>query len=159
GAAVTVTGDFTTTTGSDGRFSIPGVTTVNGDIVAQATFTQSGTELRGSSVAFTPVRGGTTNVGDFRVYSARWETDIGACWSRADDTFTQVSLPFVFPFYGTNRTTAFIGTNGYVTFNSGDATYTETIPDFNDRPRIAAFFDDLIGTAQGCAYYNIFPDR
>jgi hypothetical protein len=159
GAAVSVTGDFTTTTGNDGRFSIPGVTTVNGDIVAQATFNQSGTELRGSSVGFAPVRGGTTSVGDFRVYSARYETNIGACWSNEDDVFIQVALPFSFPFYGTGRTTVFIGTNGYVTFTEGDNTYTETIPDFNTLPRIAAFFDDLFGRTQGCTHYNILPDR
>jgi hypothetical protein len=158
-AQVTVTGDFSGPTGADGRFTIPGVTTVNGDIVAQAAVTVNGTELRGSSVGVAPVRSGTTNLGDFRVYSARWETNIGACWSSADDTFTQLTLPFGFPYYGTNRTVAFLGTNGYITFNSGDSNYTESIPQFNTLPRIAAFFDDLYGRSQGCTYYNLLPDR
>jgi hypothetical protein len=159
GASITLTGDFMGTTGSDGRFSVPGITTVNGNIVAQASFTRNGTELRGSSLGLAPVRGGTTDVGDFRIYSASYETNIGPCWSRSDDTYTSVTLPFAFPFYGTARTTAFIGTNGYVTFDSGDSTYTETIPSFNRLPRIAAFFDDLYGRSTGCAHYNVLPDR
>lgn len=159
GAQVSVTGDFTGTTGADGRFSIGGVTTVNGDIVAQATATVNGTELRGSSSPVAAVRGGTTNAGDIRVFSARYETNIGSCWTSADDTFIQLTLPFSFPFYGTNRTVAFVGTNGYVTFNGGDSRYTETIPVFNELPRIAAFFDDLFGRSQGCTYYNLLPDR
>jgi hypothetical protein len=160
GARVVVTGDFSTTTETDGRFSIPGVTTVNGNIVAVATFTQqNGAELRGSSQSFPPVRAGTTDVGDFRIYSAVWETNIGPCWSTSDDTFTSVSLPFSFPFYGVGRTTAFVGTNGYVTFNSGDSTYTESIAGFSTHPRISAFFDDLYGRNTGCVHYNVMADR
>jgi hypothetical protein len=152
GALVTVTGDFTGMTGAGGNFQIPSVTTVNGNIVANAAITQNDIELRGSSQAFAPVRGGTTNVGDIRVFSARWETNIGPCWSSSDDTFTPVA--FNFPFYGTARTTAFVGTNGYITFNSGDNTFSESLPAFNNRPRIAAFFDDLFGRSQGCAHIN-----
>ncbi len=158
-APITVTGDFTGTSGSDGRFSISGVTTVNGNISASAVATVNNVELRGSTVAVPYVRGGTTNVGDFRLFSARWETNIGACWSSSDDTFVQVNLPFAFPFYGAARTTTFVGTNGYVTFGTGDSQYTETIPQFNTLPRIAAFFDDLFGRSQGCAHYNVLPDR
>ena len=159
GAQVMVTGDFAGATGSDGRFTIANVTTVNGNIAATASATINAVEVRGSSLAVPAVRGGTTNVGDFRLFSARWETQIGACWSTADDTFTQVTLPFAFNFYGTARTTAFIGTNGYITFGSGDSNYTETIPAFSTLPRIAAFFDDLYGRSTGCAHYNILPDR
>jgi hypothetical protein len=159
GAQVSVTGDFTTATATDGRFSIAGVTTVNGDISASAVATINNVEVRGSSLPLAAVRGGTTSVGDFRLFSARWETQIGACWSRDDDTFTNVTLPFPFSFYGVARTTVFVGTNGYVTFGSGDSNYTESIPSFSTLPRIAAFFDDLYGRTTGCAHYNVLPDR
>jgi hypothetical protein len=159
GASVAVTGDFTGSTGNDGRFSISNVTTVNGNIVAQASFTQNGVELRGAAPGVAPVRAGTTDVGDFRIFAASYEANIGPCWSTSDDTYTQLTLPFSFPFYGTGRTTVFVGTNGYVTFDNGDSTYTESIPSFNELPRIAAFFDDLYGRSTGCAHYNVLPDR
>jgi hypothetical protein len=160
GAQVTVTGGFTGTSGSDGSFSIAGVTTVNGDVAATASAVVNSVEVRGSSLPVAPVRGGTTNVGDFRLFSARFETQIGPCWSSDDDTFTNITLPFAFNFYGTPRTTAFVGTNGYITFNAGDWQYRETIPVFNELPRIAAFFDDLYGRSQGCTHINTsFPDR
>ena len=48
---------------------------------------------------------------------------------------------FSFPFYGTNQSSGFVGTNGYITFGQGDSTYTESLPAFNTLPRISAFFD------------------
>ena len=154
GAAVTLTGGATGATGADGRFSIPGVSTIQGPIIANVTATVDGNELTGASSPLAPVRGGTTNVGDVALIAARWESNYGTCWSSSDDTYTSVTLPFAFPFYGTSRTTAFVGTNGYITFNQGDSTYVETVPQFNALPRIAAFFDDLYGRSQGCTYIN-----
>lgn len=160
GAQVLVTGDFAGVSATDGQFTIPNVTTVGGNITASATATINNIEYRGSSAATVPVRAGQTPVGDIRLFSARWETNIGPCWSSADDTFISVPLPFAFPYYGANRTTAFVGTNGYITFNAGDSTFTENIPAFSSLPRIAAFFDDLYGRSQGCAHYNAsLPDR
>jgi hypothetical protein len=159
GAQISVTGDVSGVSTANGNFSIAGVSTILGGIVASATTEVSGVELRGSSLPVPPVRGGTTSVGELRLVSARWETQIGPCWTTADDTFTSVNLPFAFPFFGVNQTTAFVGTNGYITFGTGDSNFVETIPSFNNLPRVAAFFDDLYGRSTGCAHFNALADR
>jgi len=64
GATVTVL-SLSDLTDATGAFSIPGVPTVVDTLVATATFTdQAGQVLVGNSAPATPVRGGTTDVGD-----------------------------------------------------------------------------------------------
>lgn len=67
GAAVTVLTTFSSTTGSNGAFSINNVPTVRGNIVVSAAIDINGTLLSGQSQAFVPVPGGSTNVGDLVV--------------------------------------------------------------------------------------------
>ena len=149
GATVTTNGGLSGLTGSDGRFTIPNVPTVQGNIVANATFTDSNNNtLQGSSGGIAPVRGGITDVGTVSLLSAVFETNYGTFVSSCDDCFYSETFPFTFPFYGVNQTSGFVGTNGYITFSSGDSTYSESLPAFQNRPRIAAFFDDLIGRSQ-----------
>lgn len=62
-AAVEVTGGLTTTSLADGSFSIPGVPTVNGDLVVKASKEVGGELLRGTSEPVPPVPGGVTDVG------------------------------------------------------------------------------------------------
>ena len=64
GATVTTVGGKTSTTGSDGTFSISGVATVQGPITVTATATVGTATQGGLSVPVSPVAGGTTNVGD-----------------------------------------------------------------------------------------------
>ncbi len=144
GAAVTAPGGLTGITAGDGSFSIPSVPTVLGNIQINASFTPpGGATLSGTSAAFPPVLGGVTNVGTIQLIPASFNTNFGTLVSRCDDCNYAYTLPFAFPFYGVNRTQVFVGTNGYLTFNSGDSTYTESLPAFTTLPRIAAFFDDL----------------
>ncbi|TWI69732.1 hypothetical protein IP91_00805 [Pseudoduganella lurida] len=146
GALVTAPGGRTATTGGDGRFTISGVPTVLGNLVVQATWTPAGgTARNGASIPTAPVPGGATDVGTITVIDVRFETDYGTFWTTSDDDYTPRTLPFAFPFYGVNETTGYVGTNGYITFGHGDATYTEDVPAFSSLRRIAAFFDDLIG--------------
>jgi hypothetical protein len=144
GATATAPGGLTATTGADGRFSIPGVPTIFGNIQVNATFTPAGgTTLSGSSVAVPPVLAGVTDVGTIQLIPATFITDYGAEIPKCDDCSYQYNLPFTFNFYGTAFTSAFVGTNGYVTFNAGDNTYVESLTEFNSLPRISGFFDDL----------------
>jgi hypothetical protein len=146
GATVTVNGGRTTQTASNGTFSLSGVTTIRGPIVANANTTAAnGDVLTGSSAALVANRGGTTALGTIVALSAIFEPNYGTFITTCDDCNFQRTLPFSFPYYGTARTQAFVGTNGYITFGSGDSTYTESLPAFSSLPRIAAFFDDLIG--------------
>lgn len=160
-ATVTAPGGRTGTTGSDGSFLITGVPTVMGNIFVNGTFTLSdGTELTGTSGSVPPVRGGTTNVGTATLISAQFETNYGTYLTNCDDCNFLRSLPFNFPYFGVNRTSAFVSSNGYLTFNSGDSTYTENVPVFTSLPRISAFFDDLYGRGSGAVYVNdLLPGR
>jgi hypothetical protein len=68
----------------------------------------------------------------------------GFLLSLGDDAFQEVALPFSFPFQGSSHTSAFVGSNGYVTFGSGDTDFSESVSELlSDQPRIAALWDDL----------------
>ncbi|MBL0038375.1 MAG: hypothetical protein IPP36_06920 [Nitrosomonadales bacterium] len=84
-------------------------------------------------------------MGTTTLISAQFETNYGTYLSNCDDCSFLRLLLFSFPYYGINYTNTFVGTNGYLTFNSGDSTFTENVPSFTSRPRISAFFDDLYG--------------
>jgi hypothetical protein len=145
GASVTVQ-SFTDVTGADGRFSIPGVPTAQTDIVVVAAYTlPDGSQLSGTSNPVPAVALGQTDVGTIVVVAVAFETDFGTFWTNCDDCAQAFSLPFAFPFYGVSYTTAFVGSNGYITFNQGDSTYSETLAVFSTLPRIAATFDDWYG--------------
>ena len=60
-----------------------------------------------------------------------------------DDDFVQLPLPFTFEFAGQLWSDVYVGSNGYVTFGSGDDTYLESLSGHFDRPRISTLFDDL----------------
>jgi len=67
GSTVSVLGK-TSTTDAEGRFSIAGVSTVQGNLIVNATFLrQDNVTLTGMSTPTMPVRGGTTDVGDITV--------------------------------------------------------------------------------------------
>lgn len=95
-------------------------------------------------------------MGDIRVIPVQWETQIGPCSLRGTNGFTPVSLPFAFPFYGTARTTAFVGTSGYITFNAGDTRSDPVLALFTppQLPRIAVLMGGFSGGAQGCTHIN-----
>ncbi len=148
GATLTTNGGLMSVTGADGRFSIPGVPTVLGNIVVNASYTPSGQPtLTGTSLSIAPVLGGITDVGTIQLVQASFITNYGTLVSRCDDCFYMYNLPFAFPFYGATQTSAYVGTNGYITFGAGDDNYIESLPDFTSLPRISAFFDDLYATS------------
>jgi hypothetical protein len=74
-----------------------------------------------------------------------------------DDSFSMVSLGFPFVYYGTTYTTMFIGSNGYITFNTGDVTLGENVAGFlANQPRISMCWDDLNPAVGG--NYTFFTD-
>lgn len=77
-----------------------------------------------------------------------------------DDSFTPISLPFEFPFFGNFYTEAFLGSNGYITFFAGDTDLSENIGDFeNSQPRIAFLWDDIHPGTGGQITYETGVDR
>jgi hypothetical protein len=61
--------------------------------------------------------------------------------------------------YGVAYTSFFVGSNGYITFVSGDGDYTEALADHFNRPRISANFDDYNPASAGTVSYRRLSDR
>ena len=165
-ARVTIVGSAFTglvaMTDMDGFFSIPDVPATRGNIQARAVKITTANELLfGTSVSVFPVPLAITDVGVITVTETDlpaggvFEPEIGTSLNQGDDVVDQVSLPFAFPFYGTDHTDVFVGSNGYLTFGSGDTDFTESVNDFlAPQPRIAPFFDDLDPEAGGGVFVN-----
>lgn len=69
-----------------------------------------------------------------------------------DDEFWELALPFSFPFFGEEHQTAYVGSNGYLTFGAGDTTYA---PALSSMKSIQAFGKDLI---TDCSDTDIYTD-
>jgi hypothetical protein len=77
-----------------------------------------------------------------------------------DDDYYEVLLQgHTINFYGTSYDTFYIGSNGYITFVSGDTQYSEQFTKHFALPRISALFDDLNPSAGGTISYKELPGR
>lgn len=79
----------------------------------------------------------------------------------SDDDFVQVTLTggAQVLFFGTSYSSFFIGSNGYITFGSGDFDLGEGIDAHFRLPRIAALFDDINPGAGGTVTRRQLADR
>ena len=96
--------------------------------------------------------------------SGSLNTNFGTSITLADDESRQITFQagFQFSFFGANYSSAFISSDGNITFSEGDAAITERgITRFNSGPpRIGGFFADLNPeTSPGSIYYNQLSDR
>ncbi len=73
----------------------------------------------------------------------------------ADDGYAGVTLPFTFPFYGNNYTTANVVTNGFMEFTGTSSTYLNTAIPATATPNnaIYPFWDDMDLRTSGHVYY------
>ena len=78
-----------------------------------------------------------------------------------DDDYAQITLSggAQVSLYGVSYSSFFVGSNGYITFGSADATYTESLDRHFQLPRIAALFDDLYPPTGGTISWKQLPDR
>lgn len=86
----------------------------------------------------------------------------GTSVSLADDDTEQVTLTggAQVYLYGVGYSSFYIGSNGYITFGSGDTDYSESIGDhFAPEPRISALFDDLNPGVNGTVSFKQLADR
>ncbi|MCO6438229.1 MAG: trypsin-like peptidase domain-containing protein [Phycisphaerae bacterium] len=85
----------------------------------------------------------------------------GTGLSLGDDAFATVTLTggASVSLYGVSYTTFYVGSNGYITFNSGDSDYTETLAEHFNRPRISALYDDLSPNQAGAVSWKQLADR
>ena len=78
-----------------------------------------------------------------------------------DDDSAAVGIPFPFPFYGVATTTAFVNSDGNITFGEADQASTErnVARLLTGPPRVAPFFADLDPTTgSGRIFVNAAPD-
>ncbi|MFW5444026.1 MAG: Ig-like domain-containing protein [Methylococcaceae bacterium] len=144
-----------------GNYSISGVTTVS-PVVCSASVQIATQIFSGLSQSILPVRDGVTEIPAMTVHSVAFDTEFGTLLHRRDDvtSFITFSEGFSFSLFGENYTGAHVSSNGRLTFNFGDATYTETFGLFTNQPQIALFFDDLHpGRGPGGTFYKQLADR
>lgn len=88
-----------------------------------------------------------------RTPAYQYPTDIsgGTVLTLADDSYQKVILDgnILTNLYGRNYPYFFVGSNGYLTFGSGDTAYTESLDGHFRFPRISALYDDLSPNAGG----------
>lgn len=79
--------------------------------------------------------------------------------AQGDDSYSLVNLGFPFEFYGTTYTQAYIASNGYLTFGSGNSYYSNSdIPNPSDpNNAIYALWTDLYPV--GGAYGNVYAQQ
>lgn len=108
-------------------------------------------DLNGKSVTFTPAAGiytvSTATVGAFPSGTSGFANynKSGMTAGNSDDGWWSQTLAVAFPFFGGNQTVAYIGTNGYITFWTGNSLVggnlsTHFTPDI---PRISGISRDL----------------
>jgi hypothetical protein len=72
---------------------------------------------------------------------------------RADDQSWNLALPWPFPYYGINRTSVWVCSNGYLDVGTNAATYENSDQELIANARIAPLWDDLVTTGAGDDIY------
>ncbi|TWT45912.1 Serine protease AprX [Phycisphaerae bacterium RAS1] len=88
-------------------------------------------------------------------------TQITTWTPTSDDGYSQITLGggAQVTLYGVNYSSMFVGTNGYITFVSGDSVYTETVAAHFNFRRVAALFNDLNPGTGGQVSWKQLADR
>jgi hypothetical protein len=130
-------------------------------------------DLNNRTLTFTPQSGGGYAV---TAGALNFDSSLGGNLGLGDDTSVSQPLSFAFPFFGSSRTTAFINSNGYVTFlaassfihfngqSGGGASTLGDAATVLDRmaegtPRVAVLWQDWNPAAGGGVFRNPLSDR
>jgi len=105
-------------------------------------------DLGGAALRFDPNGQGGYDV---RRSTSGFRPDLGKRLRLADDDTSEEALGFAFPFYGATRSSAFVNSDGNLTFGRGDvATDDRSLGRvLSGAPRVAPFFADLDPSAGG----------
>jgi Domain of unknown function (DUF4347)/Calx-beta domain len=148
--AIDVTLTDTTTTAADhGTLT----TALDAALVARPELTRSGNRLtfavaNNYTATYNATGGGFSSI-----------ATTGTAVTLADDAFSSaIAIGFTFSFYENSYTTLHIGSNGFLTFNSGVNTHTNTAITsgtvLGGRPAILPFWDDLNPASGGTIHYQ-----
>ncbi len=119
----------------------------------------SGIDLVDSRITFTPIETADEYVPRFEPSpSLPFDPSGGSILALGDDDSQSVDIPFGFDFYGVEYNTAYVGSNGYLTFGSGDTGYDESFGSHFNLPRISMLFDDLNPSIGGTVSWKIVGD-
>ena len=90
---------------------------------------------------------------DVRRIDGGFRTGLGTRLTLTDDDSAPVNVPFAFPFYGRTQTTAFVNSDGNVTFEDEDRASTDrnVARLLTGPPRVAPFLADLDPTHRAAA--------
>ena len=85
----------------------------------------------------------------------------GTLLSLTDDSYSAVTLSGgnTVAIYGTRSGVLYVGSNGYLTMNSGDTSYLESLSAQFSLPRVSGLFDDLNPGAGGTISWKQLSDR
>lgn len=85
----------------------------------------------------------------------------GTALTLTDDSNVSVALTggATVKLYGVSYSSVFVGSNGYLTFTTGDTALGESYAAHFNRPRVSALFDDLNPTQAGQVSYKQLADR
>jgi hypothetical protein len=114
-------------------------------------------DLRARGLRFRP---NTAGGYDVSTVDAAFRAPLGSRLTLDDDDSSASTVPFAFPLFGQVQTSAFINSDGNVTFGEGDTSSTaRNITRFlSGPPRVAPFFSDLDPSAGGSVWVNAASD-
>jgi hypothetical protein len=122
----------------------------------------SGNDTDFLRLAFTP-NGSADFYEGCAVTIASFPTDPtgGTVLTLSDDSSAAVTLTGgnTVSVYGVPYSTFYVGSNGYITFNSGSSDYTESLAEHFNQPRISALYDDLNPASAGTVSWKELTDR
>jgi hypothetical protein len=116
-------------------------------------------DLRNLGLRFT--RNGSGGY-DVQRIDGTFRTALGTRLTLTDDDSRQVNVPFSFSFYGKGQTTAFVNSDGNVTFEDEDRASTDRNVGrmLTGPPRVSVFFADLDpSTGSGRVFANAAADQ
>lgn len=142
----------------DGRKDVA-VVVDNGSIIVPARPPNPLDLQPGMRIRYTP-----TGTDTFRVELATGQSldpAFGAALSLTDDDFVPVSLSGSFPYVGVSYSSAFVGTDGHITFREGDGSSDarDAARHIGGPPRLSPLLTDLNPECRGSVHADARPDR